>query len=476
MSTEPNAGQRTERRHRLRFRNLTLLLIGILVLAAAGLAGANAVQGPRLSSTSVNPEATITRAGQRLLLQTNQPIDPIRAKQWSITPATDAEVTVQDNTITVRFAELLKYNTEYTVTIDVRGEYTGAPGQLQHAFTTPDVDLYSLRRDVRVNDAGEKNPDRILRNTLSGSILNDVAFNAPRIQEYAVLKDALAVITLEENDNPSLLYVSFDEDRIYPIATPRARTIRGLQASGASNLFGYILSTSTDGPGPKHDNTLFVFDLASSSGIPLEITGVNEAPLPVMDWVFVPGTSSLVAQGNDQQLYLINPLSDDPPVPLGQHGELRGFIPGTTELIVADPDGGSLLDLAAGTKTPLQLPEADIDPSLYPDKFVLRNTDSYFQKYNEIDYASSTLTSALFFTDPTGTREVFRPASDTARIGDYCLSPNNQYLAVVVISPEGEPDDYPVVPGSTSSTTYFVKIDDGSALRGVYGFMPSWCE
>ena len=48
--------------------------------------------------------------------------------------------------------------------------------------------------------------------------------------------------------------------------------------------------------------------------------------------------------------------------------ELRGFIPGTTTLVVADPDEGSTIDLATGETAPLDLPEAPLPEGAVPGR------------------------------------------------------------------------------------------------------------
>lgn len=468
---------------RRRFRRLTLVLVAILALAAAGLAAANTLQGPRLSSANVNADAVIARLEQRLVLQANQPIEPVAADGWSVTPATAAELSAQGNTVTVSFNEPLAYRTEYTVAVDVRGVFTGAEGQLEYTFTTPDVEVTSLLRDDRVGGDGVKNPDRILRNRLADSTENTTVFEAPRIQEYTELTDALAVITLDADDAPSLIYVPLNGEPPSPISLPPAAEIRALQSSRSAGLFGYILSRAGSSPNTS-ESSLFVFDIAGAAGAPLEILGEDGAPLSVANWAFLPGTSSLVAQSQDQQLTLLNPLSDEPPVSLGEATELMGFLPGTTELGVSGPEGDALLDVVSGTSTPLQLPEAEFEAgvasALTPGDVVLRSPDGYFQAFSASGGGSEAGAAVLTFTDRTGTREVFRPASDRASIGEFCLSPNHRMLAVEVLSGDGTPDDYPVVPGRSGSTTYFVDVSsDGNgaaAHRGVYGFMPNWCR
>ncbi|HRN30106.1 MAG TPA: hypothetical protein PK890_10475, partial [Terrimesophilobacter sp.] len=343
-------------------------------------------------------------------------------------------------------------------------------------FTTPDPFVYSL---LRGDDS-----DRILRDTVSGAGGADAVFEAPLLQEFAVLGEFLAVVMLDELAAPTLSLVRMSDGSILQVPTPVALTIRSVRGSTQSNLLGYIVEHSLVGAAADDESgvasTLFVYDLSDASGVAMEITGIGGAPLTVVDWSFVPGTGSIVAHGDDQQLYLINPLISADAAPLGQHAELRGFVPGTARLIVADLDGGTVLDLAAGTNEPITLPEPDLPPELLPGKQVFLTDDSFFHLRNRVDYQTSTVSTSLYVTDARGTRQVFAPSGGSGRILDYCLSPNAEFLAVEVVSAEGVPDGYPVKTGFSATSVHLVRVDDalgGEAQteRLLNGFAPDWC-
>ncbi len=467
---------RTRSDQRQRFQRISLGLIVVLAVIAGGLGAANAAQGPRLSSAEVNPHALITRAGQRLLLHTNQPLSGISPDQVQITPVVPNDVTVDHNTVTIRFTTMLNYNTNYTVTINTRGAATGIAGRIEYAFSTPDVNVYSLLRDTSQDASGQDLPDRILRHSLAGPDSNEVVFEAPRIQEYLTLRDLLAVVALDQNDLPSLIVTSPSDGTQTLIRTPGARTIRKLHSANTGDLFGYILDGGYEASDDLR-NTLFLYDLAQGTGVAKPVLGFGGNPLTVSDWTFVPGTTSIVVQGEDQQLYLIDPLASSEPTPLGRHAEMRGFVPGTVQLVVSDPLSDFIIDLAAGTTTALNLPQPQTSPDLYPGKLVMLTEDSYVQLNTEIkpNEPSTELTSALVLTDPSGSRELYRTASPGSPIRNFCLSPNGEYLAVEVTSGEGIPDNYPVVIGYSATSVYFVRLDDGTSNRGVNGFLPDWC-
>ncbi len=473
MSTDPQLRRSRGGQHQ-RFRRISGGLILVLAIIAGGLGMANAAQGPRLISAEVNPNALTTRDGQRLTLHLNQPLSDSSPVRVSMSPDAPTEVTVDQNTVTIRFTRMLDYNTTYTATIEAQSAATGFAGRIDYTFATADVDVYSLLRDTREDAGGQDTPDKILRNKLSGSSDQEVVFESPRIQNYVVLRDRLGVITLDPNDVPSLTVSSPVDGTTVDIDLAGALTIEELQAADSGDLFGYILD---DGSGDENGlrNRLFLYDLSEGSGVPFAITGFAQKPLSIVDWMFVPGTTSVVVQDEDLQLYLIDGIKGGDPTPLGWHAEMRGFIPGTLKLVVADPESGSILDLSAGTTTTLNLPLPQIMPDYYPGKLELLAADSYVL-LNSTYTTGASSASVLVLTDSEESRELFRTTTAGSRVRNFCLSPNGEFLAVEVISGEGVPDDYPVEPGYSATSIYFVRVDDGTSNRGVNGFLPNWCS
>lgn len=467
----PSAG-RSEARRRIRFRRLTIVLVSVLVGVAGGLAAAGATRGPRLSSAEVNPHAVSSRAGQRLVLTADQPLSQVRSSQVDISPSATTEVSVDGSALTIRFPGILDYGTTYTVDVAAVGEFTGVSSRLEYEFSTPDVDIYALLR------ASATGTDQILRSSLAGSVSNEIVYEAPRIQEYVRLDDLLAVVTLDGDDNPTLLLTSMTDEFESGIYVDDPRAIRDLHAADSGDLFGYVVDSGRDPAGSSPASSLFVYDTTDSSGVPMEVTGPGGGPLSIMAWTFVPGTTSLVAQGEDQQLYLLDPLTDEVAIPLGRHRELGGFIPGSRQLVVADPQGSSIVDLESGLTTELELPDPTTDPTRYPGKQVLLTPRDYIELSTAVIPGSDDyqVNSALDLTDATGSRELYTTPSDDSWIRDYCLSPNGEYLAVEVVPKNSPPDDYPIVTGYAGTTIFFVRISDGSSSRSVNGFLPDWCR
>jgi len=477
MSTDRGADRpRLERSRSSRFRRVNAAVLVSLAAAAIGLGAANATQGPRLSSAEINTAAVVARAEQRLVLTANQPVADIDAAQVTVSPAAAIDdVSVDGTAITVRFADILDYDTDYTLRIDeVRGAFTSAVSTLSHRFSTPSVDVYTLLRDT-TTDGGIDAPDRILRNSPTRAESEEV-FEAPRIQEYAVTDSVLVAATQTVGGEPSLVLTSLSDGVSTPVPTPLGGPPHDLRLT--EQLLGFRLGGEIDPSTSTRPAPLYVLDLTDASGIPIPVVGLDGAPLSVQDWTFVPGTTALVAQAADQQLYLVDPVAGTPPTPLGQHTEMRGFVPGTTNLIVADPLSGSIIDLADGTVSPLDLPQAEADADSTAGKIVMLGGDSYVQQFDNVDYslARTTISSELSLVDPSGTRRIYAPPSETSRIRDFCVSPNGQFLAVEVIPVDGVIDGYDLLPAFSDMTTYFVELSSGAARRSVGGFLPSWCR
>ncbi|GLK18263.1 hypothetical protein [Herbiconiux flava] len=470
--------ERAERSQLRRFRRTSAVTLVVLALAAAGLGTAAVLRGPTLQAGSVNPAATITRPDQKLVLHADQPLEAVDASQVTVTPAAPFTLDSSGADVTLTFGAVLDYATDYAVRVDgVTGDGTGLTGTIDYSFRTPDIDVYSLLRRGGAAAGADKPDDQILRSSLASGAdsSTDVVLEAPRIQQYAVAGDALAVILLDA-EGGSTLAVAQAGATPATVFTPTGSRIQNLHASATAGLFGYTVNGGQDAQGRVYQNALFTFDPLDASGRPKEVTGFDGSPLRVVDWQFVPGSSALVAQSTDQQLYLIEPLGSGGPTPLGRHVEMRDFLAGGLKLVVADPAGTSTIDLADGTVEPLDQAVPDADPALYPGAIATLPNGATVRQYDAVDYSSGSAaqSSVILYADAAGTGELYRPAAAGSRIRSFCLSPNGQYLAVETIAGGAVGDGY-ALPGYSEMTTYFVEVTSGAVERGVPGFQPDWC-
>ena len=463
------AARRTRRATRT-FRRSVAAAVGILSLAVVALGVAGAFRGPHLADASVAAASALERPGQRLVLQADQAIDPVDAAAVRVEPEVPVEVASDERTITIRFTGMLRALTDYTVSVAVSGSATGVDGVLEYRFTTPDLDVAVLVRDL-------DGPDEVRGRSVSGDAAGTL-FSADRIQEFALLPDGVAAIVLDETGADGRLVIAPTGEQItQEVGLPGPGRLQQVRASDTTDRIGVLFtSADTADPGARLAQ-LLLFDRLDASGIARPVTGLDGQPLSVLDWRFVPGTPYLVVQAFDQSMLLIDTTKPDAaPVPLGEHAELRGFLPGTLKLVVADPLSGGTIDLTSGETAPLALPDDGLDEFSYPGKIVMLADDGYVEVTSRPAPGEGfVLDYEVLKVGGDGVEVLFDPDTGIP-IRDICLSPNAQFLAVELQDPEGEPDDYPNVPGRTLSTTYFVDLDTGQANRAIAGFASSWCS
>jgi hypothetical protein len=470
MSTESRAASgRSGRRRAARFRRLLAGTLSALTLLVVVLTVANAYQGPRLASADVNEAALTTHPDQTLVLRAHQRIEPVGPADVRVEPATPVTVTSDESTVTIRFDEMLAYAADYTVTVDTVTAATGAPSALRYSFTTPDAAVFSLVRQ------GPGQEDRIFRREVVGGDAAEVVTGAA-IQEYAVVGNQVAMVSIQPDQTSTLQMRPIDGEAASGITLPGRGTVTRLAASGLSNLLGYVFTPSpTDGgSGPA---TLMIYDAETASGVARAVLGPDGQPLRVLDWTFVPSSTSVVAQAADWNLYLIDVVGDDPPVPLGQHQELRNFVPGTRTLTVADANGATAIDLATGDRTPLELPSDGSTEEDSAGEVIILGEDRYLEVLLTPEYGPNTtrLNSRILLVDEAGPRVLYEPPVEDADIGGMCVSPNGHLLAVELLPGDREPDGYPHLPGWTGMSVVILDVATGRTVGGMNGFLPSWC-
>ncbi|BDI24054.1 hypothetical protein [Herbiconiux sp. L3-i23] len=461
-----------------RFGRWIAAATAILVVLVGALAVVNSVQGPRIRTAELNPAALVDRSGGRIVLTLSQRLSSESLDRLSIEPAVPMTATAAGNTVDVALDDTLAYGTAYTIGLpDAVGVYTANRSDLSYTFTTPDADLYTLLRDSRLGDDGLKRDDTIRRESLDASVEATVVLSAPRIEEYTTLPQHLAAVVLADDGSASVVAADADGGGAHSVLLPGVGTVRQLYGSGRSELIGFSYTGST--PDSSIENVLLLYDPRDGSGVARPVTGLDGGALQVMDWAFVPGSTSLVAQSYDGSLYLVDALSATTLSALGQHGELRGFLPGSSRLVVADPDGDAVLDLAGGETAPLEPARPAEGAGTYPGpRIYLDDERATAQLFTSPvgDTAESRFSSRIAVTDTAGTRVVYEPALPDTRIRDFCASPNGQYLAVETAPAEATLDDYPSVAAYSGMTTAIVEVATGDTVRTVYGFLPGWCR
>lgn len=430
--------------------------LGALALVATGLGVASAFRGPQLEEGAVAAADTVRSADQRLVLRADQLLDPVTADDVAIEPAAPIDVSSEGAEITVRFTGMLDAATEYRVAVDVTAAATGVASRLEYRFATPDLALAFLA-------TGPAGSTEVRRASIPAGG-DDQVFAADGIVEFAELSYGVVALLADDRGIPTRVVIAPEgESAVQEIALPDVGRVTDLHAASRSDLVGFVFTSLDQRSEDALLSQLLLFDPLDPSGLPRPVTGLDGQPVSVLDWTFVPGTPYLVAQTFEQVLLLVDTTTDAPPVPLGEHAELRGFVPGTVELVVADPLSGSTIDLADGTTTTLELPSDGRPESDYRGALVLLDTGSYLEVVSRPSGESGfVLDFEVLAVSGDGVRVIADPEPGTFVRG-LCLSPNAQYVAVQFVR------------GNTDFSLAIIDLASGETVT-LAGTAPSWCR
>jgi hypothetical protein len=446
-----------------RFRVTVAVTIGALLLAAAGLTAANTFQGPRLLDAQIDPEGAVEGIGERLVLRVDQNLANVTDDQVTVTPSVPVELTSEGAALSLGFGDNLRYATTYEIIATVRSAATGASSTLTYSFRTPDSAFYVLQRAALGADA--RAPDQIVRG-LIGSREQLVVRNQPFIEEYAVADPVIAVVTSDSAGVGTLTVGPVDGSE--PPQTLADNSVIGqLKSSGPAGLFGFVVTPLSD-PDQARGGQLHLYDPVAGGKL-IKVSGFDGKPLDPLDWAFVPGTTSIVAQLADGSCYLIDPLYGTPTQPLGSHSRMYGFVPGSTTLIVDDNGDYKTINLAMGATSALSaidLPEAVALHQLVP----LGGDRGYVgllatQVGGSVRYSVAVIShgnvSEIYTEEPTRSIE------------SLCASPNGQYLALAMVHNDVDADTDSSTP---PNTTEIVDTATGQTHQTVAGSNVNWCN
>ena len=453
------------------FWTLSLILVGVLAIAATALGFVGAGRGPDLVSASITLERTVVAGSQPLVLSGRQPLEEVAPEQVTITPATEFTVETRDAQIVVRFLRPLAYGTEYTVTIaDVRSRHTHVSTQWQHSFATPGYAVYSL---VTRGPGTFGADDQVVRTTPGGDAVAVLA--TPGIEDFTVV-DGAVVAVVRHSDLETQLVASAGADAdLMTLETPEGTALGLLQGSAEQRMIGYTaVGAATEGE-RFYDNTLFLQDMADVSQPPVEITRPDGSELIVIDWGFVPGTRSLVVQDEENQFYLKGFAPAAALTPLGSHDQLLGFLPGTPTLVVLKGTDEAMLDLALGRSTPLPPPGDAGDTDLLAGERTMISPTEWVQQFDEISYENDAayIISRLEHTRDGNRATVATVPPDLGRLLATGVSGNGQYAWTQVLDVEAPRDD--LTSGATDNTiTVVIDLATGESRFAVPGAHPLW--
>jgi hypothetical protein len=457
-----------------RFRRALTFTVVALVVLVAGFAGLNFLQGPKLSSGTVDADRVVARAGQQLRLFANQSILSVSKKNVSVVPAVPFTVSTTGAIIAVQFTDRLRYDTTYSVRVsDVANAFQPRVSTFDYSFTTATAQIYYLDRADPAVGAGQL--DSIVRTGLRGSE-RTIIYSAPRIQQFVVFAQALAVTTLADDGTGSLLIVGLSSKLVEKIQLPGPGTIDELRGESDTGLLGFVFTSAGTAVSREFTTVLMRVDLTGVHTV-IPVPDLAGKPLGVLSWGFLGGSTNIVAQGQDQTVFLIDAAKSGPPVPLGQYTGLGRSAPDGKQIVVSDAFGKIAYSLADGTQT--RLPSLPIaGASTYGGDVVLLDRGiARVQQVAVFDSATGgKFQSYLVYESGTTSRVLYQTPDDAGSIENFSISPNGQFVAVNVIPDYANSvsDGYAVNAQSTSISTVFIDIASGAVVRSVEGFNESW--
>ncbi len=472
-STEP--ASRTDTR---RFRRGIIATVVILAVLCAAFLVLTSGQGPKLSSATVDTRQVVSQADQQLRLFANQNVAKVTAAEVSVSPAAPFTVTSQGQVIAVQFSQRLDYGTRYTVSVNgITSQYQTVRSDLSYSFTTAAASIYYLQRADPAQGADQL--DNIIRTGVRGSA-RTIVYSTKHIQEFTVFPAVLAVVTLNDDHTDSLSLVSLSNSaQIEHLVLPTAGTIQKLQSEPDVGVLGFVFTSAGDHAGLEFANDLMTVDLTALHTV-TPVLGLNGTPLSVLDWLFLSGTTSVVAQAYDQSVLLIDPKKPSSSTPLGVYAALEGSAPDGKSIVVADVFSRILLTIATGKTQRLETHQVGDAKTYGGDLELLGDGTASVQQVAVVDTGSGQYASYLIYQSGavgTGkTRILFGGKDYKGSIDGFSVSPNGQYVAANVVPDYAMSvsDGYFVNPRATSITTVFIDIATGNIVRSVAGFDQAW--
>jgi hypothetical protein len=283
-----------------------------------------------------------------------------------------------------------------------------------------------------------------------------------------------------EDDETNTLRIAGIDETTQTMGLVEPGVVRSIGASTTHPLVAFVHDgvTLPGGAEPAYRETLFTLDVSGEAAAPEPVLGLDGSPMRVMDWRFVPGTTSLVVQDVDGALFVADALGLAPPTPLGSAAEVRGFVPGTRLLIVADPDRGRIIDLETGEERPNDLPVAELPDQAYPGAVTQLDAEGRHLVsvllLGEDDAGEASSESLLAMVDDAGTTLSYA-TGPSSQLLEYCVAPNGRVAAVETVGLDARADGYPVDQSYVDRLTTVIDLATGDVLLTQPGGSSDWC-
>ena len=455
------------------FRSLfsgTLVTLFVLVAAFVGL---NFFQGPKLREVIVDTGSIASASNQRIRLVANQSLAQVRDQQIQISPAAEFRATTSGTILDITLTAPLKFATDYTVTVtDVKSRFNDQDAEFTHKFRTPGSTVAFLDR---ADPASEPGGNDVIREVAIPDGDPVDLYRAVGIQQFARVGPSLLVVTASEAGGGAIDLVAPDGITTERLLLPVAGEVGELQSSSTVGLVAFTITSEIADPLPRQSTVLYAVDLGGDHVV-RAVTGLDGAPLEILDFVVVPGGTLAAAQASDESVSLVDLTGASPAVPVGQFTTLRGVSPEGSQLLVGDIYGAVTLDLADGTQTRLPQVPLDGEQPFIGDIHLTDRAGARVQQIVIFDPDAGSFTSAIAWADNTRARVIYLTPGDSGSIDDFTVSPNGQYVAVASIPDvsTSTTDGAVVDPRSTTITTTIIDVTTGREVRAISGFDLEW--
>jgi hypothetical protein len=464
----------TERPDTRRFTRGIVAIVVVLAVLCAGFLVLDYLHGPKLSSATVDTRQVVSQANQQLRMFADQNLAAVRRSQVTITPAASFTVRSSGQQIAVQFTERLEYSQRYTVTVKrATSIYQDQPATLSYAFTTDAGRLYYLHRADPAAASGDL--DTISSTGLRGSA-ERVVYTGKRIQAFVAFPAVLAVVSIQDDGTDALSLVSLDDpSKIEQLVLPGPGTITKLQASPDAGVLGFVFTSAGSSADPAYSSDLMTVDLTAQHTV-TPVLGLDGLPLSVLDWAYLSGGTSIVAQGADQSVLLLDPKTPKASTPLGVYSALGGSSPDGKSVVVADVFSRMLLTVATGKTHRIETHQVGGAKAYGGDLALVGDGSGSVQQVAVFDEATGQYASYVIYQSGAKTRILYGGKDFTGSIDGFSVSPNGQFVAINVVPDYATSvsDGYAVDPRATSITTVFVDVATGAVVRSVTGFDESW--
>jgi hypothetical protein len=463
MSTDTRRGRSRARRGRAFLTTLGLVALS-LALVGAGAAAIGVIQGPRITSVQVDPDAAVTASGSRLIVTTTQSLSPVDASQVTVEPAVPFAVDTSGRSVGVRFALPLRDETQYTVSIEgLQGLGGGPETSVVETFETPALELHLLQRAAADGDT-------IFRTDLEGESATPV-FTHTHIEDFRATASHL-VVSVREDDRPALIVTDLEGNGARELPLPGDEgIITGLQAADRGETIGYTFTDADLGEDGGLESALFTASASQPdvAPTPIEVEGADPR---IADWRFVPDTNSILLLGFDGSLLLTGADGGEATL-LGTALAIDGIA--GTSAIVERLEALTVIDLTDGSESPLIEPAGELG---IPSDVVPVPGGGTLRTIVQLDESGvRALGITVAFVADDGADAVVAEVDSADALVQTCVAPSGRYAALLV-APDAVDNAYDryTVPLPERLETRVVDIATGEQVTALAGFDISWCR